>query len=149
MKRSMLIAGLVVGLILSFLIVVPAKAADTVDQLLTKVDDILSANPMKAGDKVQIITVAQDDTLTFNIARLNEGGEIKPHFHKTHSESVYVIQGNGQMLINGKWLDVMPGSVHFNPMNKVHATKNTGKDPLVIFSVFTPVMRETDRYFVK
>jgi len=33
-------------------------------------------------------------------------------------------------------------------MNKVHATKNTGKEHLVIFSIFTPSMKEIDRYFV-
>jgi mannose-6-phosphate isomerase-like protein (cupin superfamily) len=96
-----------------------------------------------------MITVTQDDTLTFYVARLAEGAEIKPHYHKTHNETVYVFQGSGQMFINDKWLDVKPGAVHFNPMTKVHATKNTGKDQLVIFSIFTPSMKEPDRYFVK
>jgi mannose-6-phosphate isomerase-like protein (cupin superfamily) len=61
---------------------------------------------------------------------------------------VYVLKGSGQMLINGKWIDVKPGTFHFGPMNKVHATKNTGKEHLVIFSIFTPSMKEPDRYFV-
>jgi oxalate decarboxylase/phosphoglucose isomerase-like protein (cupin superfamily) len=52
------------------------------------------------------------------------------------------------MLINGKWIDVKPGTFHFSPMNRVHATRNTGKEHLVIFSIFTPSMKEPDRYFV-
>ena len=36
---------------------------------------------------------------------------------------LYVIKGSGQMFINGKWIDVKPGTFHFNPMNKVHATQ--------------------------
>jgi mannose-6-phosphate isomerase-like protein (cupin superfamily) len=52
------------------------------------------------------------------------------------------------MLINGKWIDVKPGIFHFNPMNRVHAIKNTGKEHLAIFSIFTPSMKEPDRYFV-
>jgi mannose-6-phosphate isomerase-like protein (cupin superfamily) len=66
-----------------------------------------------------------------------------------HDESVYVIKGSGQMLVDDKWIDVKPGTVHFNPMNKVHATRNTGKDPLVVLSIFTPSMKEPDRHFVE
>jgi len=61
---------------------------------------------------------------------------------------VYVLKGSGQMLITGKWIDVKQGIFHFNPMNRVHATKNNGKEHLVIFSIFTSPMKEPDRYFV-
>jgi mannose-6-phosphate isomerase-like protein (cupin superfamily) len=135
-------------LVLSFVNASPVKAANTTEQILTQIDDILKENPLSPKDKVQMINVAQDDTITINVARLTEGVEIKPHLHKTHDEMVYVLKGSGQMFINGKWIDVKPGTFHFNPMNKVHATKNTGKEHLVIFSIFTPSMKEMDRYFV-
>jgi mannose-6-phosphate isomerase-like protein (cupin superfamily) len=135
--------------VLSFFAMSSAQAANTTDQILTQVDDILKANPLKADEKVQMINVAQDDTVSFLLIRFTEGGEVKPHFHKTHNEIVYVIKGSGQMLVNEKWIDVKPDTVHFNPMNKVHSTRNTGKDPLVIFSIFTPSMKEPDRYFVE
>ena len=96
-----------------------------------------------------MINIVQDDTTTINVARFVEGAEVKPHFHKTHNEMIYVLKGSGQELINDKWIDIKPGSFHFNPMNKVHATKNTGKGELVFFSIFIPSMKETDRYFVK
>jgi quercetin dioxygenase-like cupin family protein len=149
LKRKMLSWMIALFLVLSFCGMSSAQTSNTVDQILTQVDDILDTNPLKAGEKVQMINVAQDDTVTFILARFTEGGEVKPHFHKIHNETVYVIKGSGQMLVNDKWVDVKPGTVHFNPMNKVHATKNTGKDPLVIFSLFTPSMREPDRYFVE
>jgi mannose-6-phosphate isomerase-like protein (cupin superfamily) len=135
-------------LVLSLVTAVPAKAANTPEQILTQIDDILKANPMKATDKAQIINVAQDDTVTINVVRAREGAGLKPHIHKTHNEMVYIIKGSGQMFINGKWIDVKPGTFHFNPMNKVHATWNTGKEDLVLLSIFTPAMKETDRYFV-
>ncbi len=141
--------ALPVCLVLSFLAICSAQAANTTDQILTQVDDILNANPLKAGEKFQMINVAQDDTVSFLVIRFAEGGEVKPHFHKMHDEIVYVIKGSGQMLVNDKWIDVKPGTVHFNPMNKVHATRNTGKDPLVVLSIFTPSMKEPDRNFVE
>ena len=141
--------AILVCLVLLFFAVSSAQAADTTDQILTQVDDILNANPLKAGEKFQMINVAQDDTVSFVLVRFAEGAEVKPHFHKTHDEIVYVIKGSGQMLVNNKWIDVKPGTVHFNPMNKVHSTRNTGKDPLVVLSIFTPSMKEVDRNFVE
>ncbi|HVO68049.1 MAG TPA: cupin domain-containing protein [Syntrophales bacterium] len=148
-KRNICTWGIIACIVLSFLTITAVKAANTTDQIITQIDDILKANPLKAGDKVQMINIVQDDTITINVARFVEGAEVKPHFHKTHNEMVYVLKGSGQELINDKWIDIKPGSFHFNPMNKVHATKNTGKGELVIFSIFTPPMKETDRYFVK
>jgi len=136
------------GLVLSFANITPATAASTPEQILTHVDDIIAANPLKATDKLQMIKVVQDDLTTVYVATLVEGAEIKAHFHKTHNEMVYVLKGSGQMLIDGKWIDVKPGTFHFNPMNKIHATQNTGKEHLVIFSIFTPSMKEPDRHFV-
>lgn len=141
--------SVLVCLVLLSFAISSSQAANTTDQILTQVDDILNANPLKVDEKIQIINVAQDDTVSFVLIRFTEGAEVKPHFHKTHDEIVYVIKGSGQMLVNDKWMDVKPGTVHFNPMNKVHSTRNTGKDPLVIFSIFTPSMKEPDRNFVQ
>ena len=146
--RTIIALTIFACLVLSFVAAVPAKAANTTEQILTQIDDILAANPMKATDKVQLINVAQDDTVSINIARAREGAGLKPHVHKTHDEMVYIIKGSGQMFINGKWIDVKPGTVHFNPMNKVHATRNTGKEDLVLLSIFTPSMKEPDRHYV-
>jgi quercetin dioxygenase-like cupin family protein len=147
--RKIFNLAILVCLALLFFAMSSAQAANTTDQILTQVDDILNANPLKADEKIQMINVAQDDTVSFFLIRLTEGAEVKPHFHKTHDEIVYVIKGSGQMLVNDKWIDVKHGTVHFNPMNKVHSTRNTGKDPLVVLSIFTPSMKETDRNFVE
>jgi mannose-6-phosphate isomerase-like protein (cupin superfamily) len=147
--RNISFCAIIVFLALSLLTTVPAKAANTTEQILISIDDILAANPLSATDKVQMINVVQDDTITINVARFVEGAEVKPHFHKTHDEMVYVLKGSGQMFINGNWIDVKPGIFHFNPMNKVHATKNTGKEHLVIFSIFSPPMKGPDRYFLE
>lgn len=49
-----------------------------------------------------MIPVAQDDTITINVARFIEWAEVKPHLHKTHDEMVYVLKGTGQMFVNEK-----------------------------------------------
>jgi quercetin dioxygenase-like cupin family protein len=135
-------------LLFSVAVAAPVIAADRPEQVLTQVDEILKANPIKPADKFQMVSVVQDDTTSIFVARFVEGAEVKPHLHKTHNEIVYVLKGTGSMYVNGEWIDVKPGTFHFNPMNKAHATKNTGKEELVILSIFTPAMKAPDRYFV-
>jgi len=127
-----------------------ANAADNDGQILTKLEEILKTNPVPAAKKLQIINMAQDDAGTYNIVRILEGAEVKPHFHKTHAEFVYVIKGNGQQMVaNGKQVSVGPGTVHFNPAGEIHALKNTGREELIILSIFTPAMKAPDLNFVQ
>ena len=148
-KRIILIFGMVVGLFLYFSALAPLNVADTTSQIITHIDEILKEYPLKAGEKAQTINIAQDDTISLLVLRVTEGVEVKPHVHKTHDETVYLIKGSGQMLINDKWFDIKPGSLLFNPMGKVHSVKNTGHEPLVAISIFTPAMKEPDRHFVQ
>jgi len=53
------------------------------------------------------------------------------------------------MLVNDKWIDIKPGTLHSNPMGKVHHTKNTGNEPLVVIAIYTPAMKEPDSHLVQ
>jgi quercetin dioxygenase-like cupin family protein len=143
------IGSIVICLFLGFLTLAPLNAENTTEQIISHIDQILKENPLPADKKAQMIKIAEDDTATLYVLRAIDGAEVKPHIHKTHDEIVYVVKGMAQMFINGKWVDLKPGSLHFNPMGKVHGLKYMGTEPLVGLSIFTPAMRETDRYFVK
>ncbi len=148
-NKTVLNFRILLALFCSSLAITAARAENTVAQILASVDQILAMNPPKAGEKAQLINVAQTDAVDVFIARILQGGEIKPHYHKIHEETLYVIKGSGQMLVNDKWVDVKAGMIHFNPINAVHAVKNSDGEPLVAVSVFTPSMKEPDRHFVK
>ncbi len=148
-RKNVSIAGIVVGLFFLLSSLTTLDAADTTIPIITHIDELLKANPIEPGKNVQIIKVAETDAITINLIRATEGFFLKPHIHKTHEESVYVIQGSGQMLINDKWVDIQPGNVHFNPIGKVHSIRHTGSGPLVILSIFTPALKEPDRHFVQ
>jgi len=147
-KRIVSISGIVVCLFFFFALTT-VQAADTTEQIIKRVDDILKENPLKPGEKAQTIKIAEDNTTTVLVLRFLEGVEIKSHLHKTHDEIVIFVKGNGQTTIGNKTMDMKPGTIHFNPMGKVHATKNIGNEPLVVISIFTPAMREPDRQFVE
>ncbi len=147
-KRNITICGIVI--FLSFLIaLVPINAADTTEQIINQIDGILKENPLKTGEKVQTIKIAEDNTVTLLLLRVVEGIEVKTHIHKTHDEIVLGIKGVGQMMVGDKWIDMKPGTVHFNPMGKAHAAKNIGQEPMVVISIFTPAMKELDRHFIQ
>jgi len=139
----------VIGLITCLLFVATTAFAQSQAQVVGQVEEILKANLPVAGEKVKMIKVAEDDSVTFFIARIAEGAEVKSHFHKTHSESVYVIKGAGQLLIGGKFVEVKPGTVHLNSQTQVHSLKNAGSGELIILSIFTPALKEPDRHFVQ
>jgi mannose-6-phosphate isomerase-like protein (cupin superfamily) len=147
-KRSISICGIVICLFFFFALTT-IRAADTTEQIIKQIDEILKENPLKPGEQAQTIKIAEDDTTTVLVLRLLEGVEVKSHFHKTHDEIVVFIKGSGQTTIGDKTMDMKPGTIHFNPMGKVHATKNIGNEPLVVISIFTPAMRELDRQFVQ
>jgi mannose-6-phosphate isomerase-like protein (cupin superfamily) len=147
-KRSIPVCG--VGVCLFFFFALTTlHAADTTEQIINQIDEILKANPLPAGEKVQRIKVAEDNTITVLVLRLVEGAEVKAHLHKTHNETVYIIKGTGRLLVNDKWVDIKPGTLHFNPMGKVHHIKNTGNETVVVIGIYTPAMKEPDFNFVQ
>lgn len=148
-KRNIIICGIVVFLFIFPTTLVPINAADTTEQVVNQIDEILRENPLKPGEKAQTIKIAEDNTVTLLVLRLVEGVEVKNHYHKTHDEIVFSIKGTGRMMVGEKWVDIKPGTLHFNPAGKAHAVNNTGKEPMVVISIFTPAMKEPDRYSIE
>lgn len=148
-KRNIAICVVVMLVFIFPAISAPISAAETTEQILKSVDEILKENPVKPGQKVQTIKVAENDTITVTVIRALERASAKKHVHKNHDETLYFVKGTGQLFIRDKWVDVKPGSIHFNPAGKVHTVRNTGQEPLVVISIFAPGMKVTDRHFVE
>ncbi|MEJ2656800.1 MAG: cupin domain-containing protein [Desulfobacterales bacterium] len=126
-----------------------AEEANTTWQIISHIDKVLKENPLPHDKKSQLIKIAEDDTISAFVVRMMPGADLGPHYHESHDEIEYVIRGTGQLLVNDRWVDIKPGSIHFNPMGKVHAAKNTGNEPLIVLIAFTPAMKATDRHFLK
>ena len=148
-RRNITICGIVVFAFIFLATLVPINAADTTEQIINQIDQILKENPMKPGEKAQTIKIAEDDTISLLVLRVTEGVWVKPHIHKTHDETIYVVKGTAQLFTNDKWVEVKPGSLHFNPKGKVHSVQHIGNEPLVVISIFTPGMKEPDRHFLQ
>lgn len=52
------------------------------------------------------------------------------HFHYRQDEQFFVLEGVLSVYVDGKWLDLEPGTVAVNPHGMHHAQGNMGKKPV-------------------
>jgi XRE family transcriptional regulator, regulator of sulfur utilization len=71
------------------------------------------------------------DELECHVTTLNPGLSSHPPHKHANEELVIIREGNVEVLSNGEWKKVGPGSVVFNASNQLHALKNIGSTPAV------------------
>lgn len=120
---------------------------------------IFLTTPCLAGADLSSYT-APSDMKNLHIDELSSGdsssefiifvrNEVKSHFHKEHTELIYVLEGEGLFLLDDTKQIIKPGD--FIRVNKgvVHSVKVTSKIPLKVLSIQTPKFIGKDRYFVE
>ena len=75
--------------------------------------------------------------------------EVKAHVHVTHSEHVYVLDGEGEMTVGDKSMKVKKGDMLFIPKGTVHSLKVTSATPVKVLSVQAPMFDGKDRVMVE
>lgn len=71
--------------------------------------------------------------------------EVKKHRHRKHSESIYILEGEGILWLNQKEIRIKPGDYVFIPANTWHAVLCTGNLPLKVLSIQSPHFDGSDR----
>jgi mannose-6-phosphate isomerase-like protein (cupin superfamily) len=77
----------------------------------------------------------------FGLYRYDMGpgpGGPDPHFHRTVTESFYVLSGTVRRFDGEHWVDAKPGDFHFTPVGGIHAFKNESGEPASMLILFTP-----------
>jgi mannose-6-phosphate isomerase-like protein (cupin superfamily) len=75
--------------------------------------------------------------------------EVKKHKHVVHSEHVYILDGEGEMLLGEKTFKVKKGDLIFIPKNTPHSLKVISATPMKVLSVQAPMFDGKDRMFVE
>ncbi len=75
----------------------------------------------------------QLSSMTAGSLRLNAGQE--PHPPHTHAEEeiMVIVEGAGDIVIEGKTTRVGPGAMMYCAANRPHGIRNTGKTPLLFY----------------
>ncbi len=68
------------------------------------------------------------------------------HFHRTFSESFYVLDGTVRLYDGERWVDAEKGDYLYVPENGVHAFRNDGDEPASMLILFAPGAPR-ERYF--
>ena len=62
----------------------------------------------------------------------------QPHFHRTISESFYVLSGTIRLYDGTAWIDGRPGDFLFVPEGGLHAFRNESGEPASMLILFAP-----------
>ena len=62
----------------------------------------------------------------------------EPHFHRTISESFYVLAGTIRLYDGRSWMDGSPGDFLFIPEGGIHAFRNESGEPASMLILFAP-----------
>jgi len=61
-----------------------------------------------------------------------------PHFHRTITESFYVLSGTIRLFDGERWIDAVPGDFLFVPEGGIHGFRNESGAPASMLLLFTP-----------
>ena len=76
----------------------------------------------------------EGDRMIVGLMRMKAGTGAEPHSHP-NEQWIYVLEGTFRANIDGKEIDVTPGSVVYIPANTVHAGRATAEGDVVFFTV--------------
>jgi mannose-6-phosphate isomerase-like protein (cupin superfamily) len=62
----------------------------------------------------------------------------EPHFHRSISESFYVLSGTIRLYDGTSWIDAAPGDFLFVPEGGIHAFRNESGEPASMLILFAP-----------
>ena len=71
--------------------------------------------------------------------------EVKAHKHVNHSEHVYVLDGEGEMIVADNKMKIKKGDMIFIPKNTFHSLKVTSSAPVKVLSIQSPMFDGKDR----
>ncbi len=75
--------------------------------------------------------------------------EVKAHKHVTHSEHIYILDGEGEMMVGDKKMSVKKGDMIFIPKGTIHSLSVTSKTPVKVLSVQAPMFDGKDRVMIE
>jgi mannose-6-phosphate isomerase-like protein (cupin superfamily) len=61
-----------------------------------------------------------------------------PHFHRSISESFFILTGTVRIYDGDKWVDAVPGDFKFVPEGGIHGFKNESGEPASMLILFAP-----------
>ena len=127
----------------------PTKFPEVYSSTVKNIEEVAEKNPLGEGEEVKITDVGENKNSSMHLVQVRENGELLSHYHKRHDEVVYVKKGSGIATLDGTRYMVKPGSILQVPAKTVHKFLNTGGEPFVAVSIFSPSFDGRDEKRIK
>ena len=96
-----------------------------------------SIENFKGGEKHIDAQMFFDGQTRILRARLIPGASIGLHTHETDSEVIYIISGEGSVILDGEKTKVTANCSHYCPKGHTHTLINDSKEDLQFFAVIS------------
>ncbi|MBL7943322.1 MAG: cupin domain-containing protein [Flavobacteriales bacterium] len=106
----------------------------------------LPSRPAKGEVENVYIEKIADDSLATAFEIWIQGG-VKYHFHEHHTECVYILQGDGEMVLGEETMHVKAGDFVMIPKGTPHSVMAINR--MKVLSVQTPQWTTEDRKFIE
>lgn len=103
--------------------------------------DLIAALPAAGGDIVRRHLADGPESSVFLI-RIR--GAEEPHRHRRYDLTVFLIEGEGTLWLDGRPLDMRQGDIAHIPRDVPHHFVNTGNDAASAVAVFSPRFTDPD-----
>jgi quercetin dioxygenase-like cupin family protein len=113
---------------------------------IINLDAWTAANPIPAGAAMRSDFVIGTPRVQVNIG---EKPKLGIHYHGSADETIYTHKGVGELYIDGEWVKVTAGTIHFNARGLIHGIR-PASDDFTVFAIFSPPQAGgNDRIFVE
>lgn len=127
----------------------PTKFPEVFSSNVQNIEEIANKNPLGDNEDVKITNVGENKNSSMHLVQIRENGELHPHYHKRHDEVIYVKKGSGIATLDGTRYLIKSGSILQIPSKTVHKFLNTGGEPFMAVSIFSPPFDGRDEKSIK
>jgi len=97
--------------------------------------------PYRSGNAVSYLATGASTNGQFGLYRWDFSaatGGPSPHFHRTISESFFILSGTVRLYDGREWVDAKSGDFSFVPEGGIHAFRNESGEPASMLILFAP-----------
>lgn len=84
-----------------------------------------------------LLKVARQELSLLEI-EVGPGGGVQPHFHKKHSDSFFILEGELEIHVGDEVVTAVPGTYALAPPGVVHFFRNVSAEPVRALNLHTP-----------
>jgi quercetin dioxygenase-like cupin family protein len=110
-----------------------------------RIENVLQLLPEDQFENIKVKGLDNSDDASSFIIWVKD--HVREHYHKEHTEVVYVIEGSGMMTLGNDSYSIEKGDYIFIPRGTPHSVRVNEENTLKVISIQTPHFDGTDRHF--